>query len=304
MGLGTATGGEGLYLSIAGGFIWNRKAEKSDPNYATQEYEKADKSKGVRSGAKYSDLTGKIVGVTFRTHPEFGENINVTVDSEGERYIVSVSTNNRYSQSIMRALLNLDLTKEMNMRPYDFEGNDKKRAMGVIFKQDGNKVSLEVKNAPTKDADWFKKANKKDIKRFFEDLSDWYVAEVEEKVISQMDADLPKLEKKAEKVKVAKSTEEVEEAEEVEKVKKDIPKLTPLKMKKFISNYIEENYPDETLPSLSKDEILKWYELCVSFEELPFESESKMAEDDAEEEEADDAEMSEDDLQAKLDELI
>ncbi len=75
-------------------------------------------------------------------------------------------------------------------------------------------------------------------------------------------------------------------------------------MKKFISNYIEENYPDETLPSLSKDEILKWYELCVSFEELPFESESKMAEDDAEEEEADDAEMSEDDLQAKLDELI
>ena len=60
MGLGTVKESNGMYLSLGGGFIWNRKAGKEDPNYATQTYQRKDETEGIRAGARYADLTGKL----------------------------------------------------------------------------------------------------------------------------------------------------------------------------------------------------------------------------------------------------
>ena len=295
MGLGTVKESNGMYLSVAGGFIWNRKADQSDPNYATQTYKRKDETEGVRSGARYADLTGRVVGVQFRTHDEYGDSINVTIDSEGERYIVSVSTNNRYSQDLMKALLKADLKKDIFMKPYDFVGDDKKRAMGISFRQDGTKLNLKIDNAPSKDKDWFKTASKKEIRRFFEDLTDWYQGEIEEKVISQMDADLPEVKK--EKKGLGTSTEDVAKpADEVKEEPKenkasDKPKVSTLKMKRALKEYIAENYEGKELPNLSKEDLVIWYDLSQREEELPFE-------------EAVDASVSGDDLDSQLDALI
>lgn len=48
--------------------------------------------------------------------------------------------------------------------------------------------------------------------------------------------------------------------------------ITPLKMKKFLREYIAENYAEEgyALPTLSKDELVAWYKLAMEGEELPF----------------------------------
>lgn len=48
--------------------------------------------------------------------------------------------------------------------------------------------------------------------------------------------------------------------------------ITPLKMKKFLREYIAENYAEEgyALPALSKDELVAWYKLAMEGEELPF----------------------------------
>ena len=114
-GLGTVKeGGRSTFLTIAGGFIWDRKADSSNPNYATQEFKRADGTVGERAGARYADLTGDISKVEFRTHPQYGENINVTIAANGEDFILSVSTNNRYSQDLMKALLNADLSQYLS----------------------------------------------------------------------------------------------------------------------------------------------------------------------------------------------
>jgi hypothetical protein len=312
MGLGTVSeNGGATFLSIAGGYIWDRKADKSNPNFGTQEWEKADKSIGVRQGARYADLSGKIVMAEFKTHPEYGESVNVTIDAGNDRYIISISTGNRYSQDMMKALLKLDLTKDVFLKPYDFTGKDKKRAQGISFRQDGEKVDLRVDDAPTQDAAFFKTAEKKKIKRFFEDLNDWFVEKIEEEVIPNFAALAPK--EKKEVIEEDDDSEEIGYDEQDEPdtsqepapkkevaPKKEAPKkeaepveealkVTPLKMKKVLRSFIEENYAGKSLPDLDKDELTVWYNLAIAEEELPF---------------SEDGEVSDNDIEGQLDALL
>lgn len=304
MGLGKVQEGNGTFLSIAGGFIWDRKADKDHECYAEQDYEKTDKTTGTRTGAQYGDLTGRITKVQFRTHPEYGESINVTFkDSEDEVYIVSISTGNRYSQDMMKALLVMDLEKTVNLKPYDFTGADKRRAQGISFKQDGTKLDLKIELPKdyVKDEAWFKKAEKKQIKRYFEDLNDWFVSEVEEKVIPNIKNEEEDSEKPAPKKTEVKKTQPKKEVEEEETTEEESeeevkePKPSLLAMKKVIRPYIAENYPGKELPDLSPKDLEKWYDLVLAVEELPFED----FEDDT-----DDGELSPDELDSQLNELM
>lgn len=299
-GLGKVQSGDGVFLSIAGGYIWDRKADKSHECYAEQEFEKADKTTGIRAGAQYGDLTGMVTKVVFRTHAEYGESINVTFLAGGENYIVSISTNNRYSQDMMKALLVMDLNKPLFLKPYDFIGQDKKRAQGISFKQDGEKLVLkvEVPEDFQKDENWFKKADKKQIKRYFEDLNEWFVAEVEERVVPKIktqpkgeteeteETPAPKKESKKEAPK--KEVEETTEEPEKENVGVSI-----LAMKKVLKPYIAENYPGKELPTLSATDMKVWYDLAIAEEELPFEDE----EDNS-------GELSQDELDSQLNSLM
>tara|TARA_R110000796_G_scaffold51446_2_gene121350 strand:+ start:1939 stop:2817 length:879 start_codon:yes stop_codon:yes gene_type:complete len=275
MGLGTVNNKKGLFLSIAGGYIWNRKAEDTDPNYNEQKFSRADGTEGVRAGARYSDLTGRVESVLFRTHDDFGENINVTVASGGERYILSVSTNNRYSQDLMKVLLKMNLTKDIFIKPYDFIGNDKRRAQGISFRQDGEKINLRNEDAPGKEGDWFKTASKKDIKRYFEDLSDWFVAEVSAKIIPALDSVAPI---EAQPQGLGNTSEDVFDGAEAPTVKAtpvvSTAGVSTLAMKKALKSYITENYEGQSLPKLSKEELVVWYDLSQAEEELPFASDS------------------------------
>lgn len=312
-GLGKVQDSGAVFLSIAGGYIWDRKADKNHEDYAEQEYEKADKTTGTRTGARYGDLTGLVTKVAFRTHAEYGESINVNFLAGGETYIISISTNNRYSQDMMKALLVMDLEKPIFVKPYDFIGQDKKRAQGISFKQDGEKLNLkiEVPEEYTKDEAWFKKADKKQIKRFFEDLNEWYVAEVEEKVVPKIKTVTPeeKSEQEVEKpvtksaAKVEEKTQETkkEEVKEEPKVEeKPAPGVSILAMKKVLRPYIAENYPGLELPELSPQDMLKWYNLAVAEEELPFED----FEDSEQTEESSSGELSQEDLDSQLNALM
>ena len=304
MGLGKVQeGGKNTYLSIAGGYIWDRKAEESNPNYATQEFDRADGTKGERKGAKYADLTGDVTGVEMRTHQQYGESINVKVTSEGENYIMSIGTNNQYSQSMMKALLIMDFNEPLYIRPYDFTDTKGKRSQGISFRQDGEKMdlrSLKLPNEFNKESDFWKTAGTKKIKRFFEDLSDYFVGEIEAKVIPQLDA-MPKTEKaeapKTEAPKVEPQKTEKAEAPKAE-AKVEAPKVeqdqkgaieaearpSVIKMRRFVKEYITENYPDQTLPKLSREEVATWYDLALAEEELPFGENNKVGDDELKDE--------------------
>jgi hypothetical protein len=281
MGLGTVQQNNTTFLSLAGGYVWNRKADESNPNFATQDYETSE-GKKTRQGARYADLSGSIKGVEFKTHDKFGESINVTFDASGESYTIAIATNNRYSQDMMKALLKLDLTKEVYLKPYDFVDKDGRRAQGVVFRQDGEKINLRNDDAPSKESEWFKSSNKKQIKRFFEDLTEWFIAEVEEKVIPQLGNDTPQSglgtveqEERAEDTTFPSSMEDVtDEKPPVEK------SVSPLKMKKALKVYMAENYEGEALPKLSKEDLKKWYDLAQAEEELPIDDSAEVAEGD------------------------
>ena len=226
MGLQTTERENAVYLSVAGGYIWNRKGDKNHPMYAEQEFNRADGTVGIRTGAKYPSLIGTITGVEFREHQQYGQSVNVTVEDDGDIFILSISTNNRYAQSMMKALLVMKHGELIEITPYDFEDSSKKRVNGISFKQGGQKLDLTVGNSPTKDASWYKTAPKKQIKRFFEDLNDWFVEEVQEKVVPQLEGAgtaKKELEVKKEPVakKVAKAFEEAVEPE-VEDSSEDI----------------------------------------------------------------------------------
>lgn len=312
MGLGSVTENGVKFLSIAGGYIWDRKAGEEDPNYAEQKFERADKTEGIRKGARYADLTGNIVKVEFKTHQEFGESINVTIDDEEEnRYVISIQTGNRYSQDFMKALMKADLSKPIFIKPYDFVGNDKKRAQGISFRQGGEKLDLKIENAPTQTAEWFKAADKKKVKRFFEDLTEWFVGEIQETVIPKIK---PLAEKEAKPVDKKKASTKKEEPtaddsnteqeyaedddrdtppaeEEKKETPKEIKKATPLAMKQFLKEYIAENYEGNEFPSLSKEDVVIWYNLAINLEPLPFD-------------EYDEAEVDGDDIEDALNALL
>tara|TARA_R110000796_G_scaffold134716_3_gene250519 strand:+ start:6968 stop:7870 length:903 start_codon:yes stop_codon:yes gene_type:complete len=289
MGLGSASQERSMFLSVAGGFIWNRKAEKDDADYKEQTFDRADGTQGVRTGARHDHLTGTIVGVEFKTHEKYGQNLNVTVESEGERYVLSISTNNQYSQSFMKALLLIDLQKSLFIKPFDFTGQDGKRAQGISFRQDGEKIDLKKVVTPAsfqKDKSFWKQASKKDIKRFFEDLTDWFVAEIQESICSKFKPLEPIVSKdKLQPTTSEKPVEEsqVEQSENISIKKVESAEVRPsaIKMKRFLKEYIHENYSEqEQLPRLTKEQVEVWYDLAKSEEELPFESDNSVGDDE------------------------
>ena len=59
-----------------------------------------------------------------------------------------------------------------------------------------------------------------------------------------------------------------------EVVGESTPTLSNVGKKKAIKAYIDENYPDNVMPKLSRDQVNEWYELVQAEEELPFDSTS------------------------------
>ena len=298
-GLGTVNENNGIYLSVAGGLMWHRKASKDDPKYGTQEYKTQDGKIEVRSGARYPDITGMVVSVAFQDS-KFGENINTKVDINGTIYILSIKKTRKEARHIMQALLLSDLSKELFIKSYDFVDKDGKKAYGLSFRQDGEKIKLRVDGEPNKSQDWFKTASKRDIRRHYEDLAEWLEAEVEENVIPNLvsdDTEKPKNKTNTSENEVEETTDTVEEKQEPkEEVKKEVveqKKVTPLKMKKALKEYIAENYEGEELPKLSKEDLVVWYNLSLEDEELPWPIEG-----------VSDAEVSKSDIDEQLEALM
>jgi hypothetical protein len=80
--------------------------------------------------------------------------------------------------------------------------------------------------------------------------------------------------------------------------KEDEEEISPIKMKKFLREYIEENYGEDfELPNIKGTELKEWYDLAKEGEELPFTEDEKNS-GGSESEVAD--EITEDELQAQL----
>lgn len=291
MGLGAVTESGLTYLSLQGGLVWDKKADSTHPAYYEQAWEDKEGVTKWRKGARYAHITGTVVNVEFKTHAEFGENINVTIDdADDNRYVVAVGTNNRYSQDIMKALLIVDIEKPIMIKPYAFPDskNPKKTVQGCTIYQGGDKLKLEVEGAPTQPEAFFKSGDQKKIRRFFEDLTDWYIAFIKESIIPNFKPLQPKEGKPVENKPKATpapttETEATTEApaetptEAPAEVKTSTPKApSTLAMKKALRAYSAEHYGGRELPAdLAGEELVSWYNKTLTEDELPFEDEEE-----------------------------
>jgi hypothetical protein len=207
--------GNVTFLSVAGGYIWDKSVEKGHKLFKVQEYAKLEGEVGSRQGARYDALSGIVTDVNFEEHEQYGESIRVSINSEGVGYIISIQTNNRNSQDFMKALLKMNFQKELLIAPYDTNNWSKKqpkRNQGIKFTQGGEKIDLRNDDAPFETKEFFDTASQKKKKRYFDDLTEWFVDKVKE-LVDTIEFLSPKVDEKTE-----------EEAPEKEAPKKETPK--------------------------------------------------------------------------------
>lgn len=87
----------------------------------------------------YPGITGFITGVSTYDG-EYGMNINIAIkDENDEEFTVSLKAKSKYGEDFLHKLPNVDFTKEITIKPYDFE-SDGRRNTGVSLVQGEEKL--------------------------------------------------------------------------------------------------------------------------------------------------------------------
>lgn len=146
-----------------------------------------------------------------------------------------------------------------------------------------DEVLAKLETLPTLNSLFVNSYTKKDWDMELDGLKRFDEAHPEYGIFNNPDF-IKELEELSERVPTDKKKEVWEEntktvKPETEEVQKEVG-ATPIQMRKALKEYIEENYPDKSLPNLTPDQLKTWYELTLKYEELPWEdvSQSKVEE--------------------------
>jgi hypothetical protein len=135
----------GVFCRIANGKVV-RNAEAGTPGAI--KVEKKDK-KGAGTGEyayqlQNDTVDGRIVRLQAKVDQFNGEEIRkltITLNDGGQLINVDINEKSRYWQYFMYALPNIDMTKPVELMPWDFTpAGEKKPKTGMTVKQGGNKV--------------------------------------------------------------------------------------------------------------------------------------------------------------------
>lgn len=136
-----------IYLSVADGNLVRSFREATSES--TQRVTKTGK---LVHEEKYKDLTGLLVGAETKEN-DFGKQWCLKFKDGEDNYIVNMPYSSRYSSSFLKALPNIDLTKNIKFMPWSMvDKNDAtKKVTGITcYQNDGNGM-VKVQPAFTKD---------------------------------------------------------------------------------------------------------------------------------------------------------
>lgn len=140
------TGGNAIWCRIAGGKII-RKADETTPGAVKVEKKRNGQGTGEYRWELHDDgVTGTIIGFERRTETFNGEDnttLIVTLKHEKSGALVKVQLNQgqRYWRDFMYRLPNVDLRREIELRPYDFlPTGEEKQKIGLNVLHSGTKV--------------------------------------------------------------------------------------------------------------------------------------------------------------------
>lgn len=137
MALSNLGGVNTTYLSVADG---NLVRQHKQANERTAE--RLTKTGKLVYEERFKDLTAKLDGITTREN-DYGKQWQLRFQDQGDYYVISLPYSSRYASSFLKALPNIDLSKEVRFMPWAMKDkNDPtKTVTGITLYQDGEKVA-------------------------------------------------------------------------------------------------------------------------------------------------------------------
>lgn len=181
------------YISISSDAKLRKVVPVGTPGAVERTYETKEKDtdgnfiKGTKTERQFESVSGKITNIGF-VDTEFGTLLQVTVKDSfiGDEEVLSMSTSQSFAQDFMKKLPNIDLSKDVVLKPYCFTPEGGKRELkGLTITQDGVKVEksfnekqgdvyVNTMGMPTPDKKLEKETNemkrKEGWKRYFKDV--------------------------------------------------------------------------------------------------------------------------------------
>lgn len=141
----------GRYLSILADGRLHETVPQTREGAVLREYETSDGKKGEKWELVYSAVKATITGISFQTG-EYGEQVQLALTDGEDEITLSQGCATPFGEDILKKLPNVDLTKEVIIRPFAFEGDDGKTIRGVEIKQGDKKLSNYFWDAESKKA--------------------------------------------------------------------------------------------------------------------------------------------------------
>ena len=137
------------YISISSDAKLRKVVPEGTPGAKERVYETTKKGedgnfiKGVKIEKEYESVSGKITDIAF-VNTDYGTLLQVTVTDPfltDDVEVLSMSTSNSFAQDFMKKLPNIDLNKEVVLKPFAFTPEGGTRELkGLTVTQDGIKV--------------------------------------------------------------------------------------------------------------------------------------------------------------------
>lgn len=109
------------------------------PNAVRREFEKSDKTTGVKHELVYDALSGKITNVSF-FDGDYGKLLQIKIEDTGGSVYLSLSTAGSFGEDFMKKLPNVQLDSEVKFVPYSFEDDNGKTKKGITIYQNKEKI--------------------------------------------------------------------------------------------------------------------------------------------------------------------
>ncbi len=136
------------YTIIAGSF--RVQVPQDHPEAVRRDWKSAD---GTKSGTKYERIVNSLFGfikeVSFHDG-EFGMQVYIKLDEteDGEDPIIALATSSREGEDFLKKLPNINLAKEVRLRPFNFEGEggDEVRGMEIMQQDENDEFKVKITN--------------------------------------------------------------------------------------------------------------------------------------------------------------
>lgn len=137
MALSQLGGVNTTYLSVADGNLVRQHKQAN-----AQTTERITKTGKLVYEERFKDLTAKLDGITTREN-DYGKQWQLRFQDQSDYYVISLPYSSRYASSFLKALPNLDLSKEVRFMPWAMKDkmDATKTITGITLYQDGEKIA-------------------------------------------------------------------------------------------------------------------------------------------------------------------